>query len=194
MISASEKNKTGLGLILLGITLIVIFRLLPHYPNFTPVGAVALFAGSVMTSKRWAFLLPIGGLFISDMIIGFHYTMPFVYASFFISILIGMYIGEKRTMFRVLGASVTGSLLFFLISNLGAWPTLYDKTFAGLLQAYIMAIPFSENTSISQILFVSDSFSLANTIWGDLAFNTILFGGYYLLAPKPKEAVLSAGH
>ncbi|MFH1160215.1 MAG: DUF6580 family putative transport protein, partial [bacterium] len=59
-----------------------LLRLLPHWPNFTPVAAMALFAGTYFERKQYAFAIPIAALFISDLVIGFHALMPAVYLSF----------------------------------------------------------------------------------------------------------------
>ena len=57
-------------------------RLLPHPSNFTPIGALALFAGAHFDDKRWAFVLPLAAMLLSDAVIGFHVQMPIVYGTF----------------------------------------------------------------------------------------------------------------
>ena len=43
-------------------------RFFPHLPNFTPVGALALFAGVYIAPKtKWALCLPLAVLFLSDL-------------------------------------------------------------------------------------------------------------------------------
>ena len=57
-------------------------------------------------------------------------------------------------------------VLFFLLTNFGAWMTsgLYAKTVAGLMQAYAAGIPFFQNSLL-----------------GNLVFAAVIFGGYHLL-------------
>ena len=63
-------------------------------------------------------------------------------------------------------ASLAGSLLFFVVTNFAVWATgrLYPLTGSGLAVCYAAAIPF-----------------FRNSLLGDIAFTTILFGGMALL-------------
>src|SRR5438309_525724 len=74
----------------------VVLRLLPHPPNFTPIAAIALFGG-VYLNKKYALVIPVIAMFISDIFIGFHASMPFVYTSFLISGLIGLWLRTHKT-------------------------------------------------------------------------------------------------
>ncbi|MDE2026737.1 MAG: hypothetical protein KGJ07_09700, partial [Patescibacteria group bacterium] len=68
-----------------------VFRLIPHVPNFAPITAMALFGG-VYLNKKYALMVPLIAMLISDIFLGFHATMPFVYASFLIIGLIGLWL------------------------------------------------------------------------------------------------------
>lgn len=142
-----------IGIILLG----VIARLIPHAPNFSPIGGLALFSGANFKNK-FSFLIPILAMLISDIFLGFHKTIPYVYLSFIIIFLIGrnMKFNKWQTL---LSASLVSSVLFFLITNFGVWLNfnMYPKTIDGLVQCYVMGIPFFRNTLISD-LFYSFSF------------------------------------
>lgn len=143
-----------------------VMRLVPHYPNFTPIAAIALFAGAHL-GKRWlSFFVPLFALFISDLILGFHSFMIPVYLSFALVVLLGSGIENKIRIPTVLGASVASSLLFFLITNFAVWAMspYYPQTFAGLMQSFTMAIPFFHTSLL-----------------GDLFYNALFFGGFYLL-------------
>lgn len=147
-----------------------VMRLVPHYPNFTPVAAIAIFGGAYINRKSLAFLLPIIAMFISDMIIGFHTTMLAVYAGMIASVGIGMMLRNKVKVGNVIIASVSSSLVFFLITNFASWYTglmPYSKDFAGLMAAYVAGLPFF-NTSLL----------------GDLFYSTVLFGSFYLVSRK----------
>jgi len=64
------------------LVLAVITRLLPHPPNVTPIAAIALFGGCNIKDKNLAFVLPLLCMFLTDLFLGFHIIMPFVYLSF----------------------------------------------------------------------------------------------------------------
>jgi hypothetical protein len=145
---------------------IAMFRLLPHPPNVSPVAAMALFGGAYFSDKRVAFLVPFLALLLSDLLIGLHDTMIYVYAGFALTVVIGFWIRKKLNFSRIAFAVIISSLLFFAVTNFGAWFTsgLYPMTMDGLLQAYIAAIPFFQNSLL-----------------GNMVFATLLFGGFALL-------------
>jgi hypothetical protein len=141
-------------------------RIIPHPANFTPITAIALF-GSAYLDKRSALLIPIAALLVSDYFIGFYDGMVWVYGSFLAIACIGFLLRNRRTVPMILGASISGSVLFFLVTNFGVWmssPGLYPHTVAGLIACYTAAIPF-----------------FRNTLGGDLLFVTVIFGLYALL-------------
>lgn len=140
-------------------------RLLPHWPNFTPVAALALFAGAHLDDRRLAFMVPSAALLISDWVIGFYSGMAFVYAGFAVSVLIGFALRRHRTVSRVAAGTLAGALAFFLLSNFGSWWVmgLYPKTGEGLMAAYVAGLPF-----------------LRNAMAGDALYVVLLFGGFWL--------------
>lgn len=149
-------------------------RLIPHPPNFAPIAAMALFGGAYFNKKSFAFAVPLAAMFLTDAIIGFHSGMWIVYLSFALIVVIGMMMLKKVSVINVVLASVTASLSFFIITNFGVWAfgTMYPKNVAGLIECYIAAIPFIQNTLI-----------------GDLFFSGIMFGLYEIA--KTKLPVLS---
>ena len=152
-----------LSIIIAGATL----RLLPHWPNFTPIAAMALFGGTYLKRKELAYIIPLVAMFLSDAIIGFHEVMVPVYASFLIIVFIGLRLRSRVNPVNVVSASLLSSLLFFLITNLASWLTgmmPYSPGFPGLVQAYIAGLPF-----------------FFNGLMGDLFFNGLFFGAFYLL-------------
>jgi hypothetical protein len=143
----------------------VVLRLVPHPANVSPLSALALFGG-VYLPRRYSIFLPLVALFISDMVLGFYATMGFVYGSFVLISLLGWWLKKHTTIpFLVMG-SLLSSVLFFVITNFGVWLVgdMYTKTWEGLLNCYVLAIPF-----------------FRNTVGGDLFFVGLLFGGYGLL-------------
>jgi hypothetical protein len=142
----------------------VFSRLIPHPLNFTPIGALGLFAGAYILNKR-VWLLPIAALLLSDLIVGFYepVAMWFVYIGFALSVFIGRsLLSEKRTAFRLGGAALSSATLFFIVSNFGTWLTgaLYPMTIAGLVECYVMAIPFYGNTLLGDIFYVAVLFGI----------------------------------
>jgi len=137
-------------------------RLLPHPPNFTPIAAIAL-AGGVYFDRRWALVIPTAALFLSDALIGFHGLMPFVYGSFAAIAAIGIWLRSRKSVAMVAGATLSGSILFFVITNFGVWfladGTIYPKSLAGLGACYVAALPF-----------------FRTSLLGDAVYTAILFG------------------
>jgi len=147
----------------------VALRLLPHPSNFTPIGALALFAGAHFNDKRWAFIAPLVAMLLSDILIGFHGQMPVVYAAFAVIVCMGFALRDKKTALRVTGASLAAATFFFIVSNFAVWAFdgLYPMTFQGLVTCYVAAIPFFQNW-----------------LTGTLLYSAVLFGGFALLEAK----------
>lgn len=140
---------------ILGLVAITVFlRLIPHPPNFAMVGALALFSGHQF-NKKIAWLIPIIAMFLSDFFLGFHSVILFVYASFLIITLFGAWLKKNNRFYHLVGVSLTSSVLFFIITNLGVWlnTNLYPKNINGLVNCYLMAIPFFRNTLLSDVFF-----------------------------------------
>jgi hypothetical protein len=152
--------------IFIGSTLILaaaLSRLLPHPDNFTPIAAMAL-AGGVYLEKRFALIVPLAALVISDIFIGFHNTILFVYGSFILIGFMGIWLKSHKKFFPVLGTALFSSILFFVITNFGVWLTgggwFYQRTWQGLVECYVMAIPFFRNTFAGDLVFTGVLFGL----------------------------------
>lgn len=155
--------RTLLALVMIALAAAV--RVVQHPWNFTPIGAMALFAGAVVRDRRLAFLFPLLALFVGDIFVGFHKLMPVVYASFGINIAIGFWLRERRTIGRIGLATFAGALQFFLVTNLGVWAYFdtFPKTAAGLAACYLSGLPL-----------------FRNMLGGDAIYAALLFGGYAL--------------
>lgn len=153
----------------------IFLRLTPHVPNVVPIGALALFSGMTIPNIG-GFLLPLIVMVISDIFLGFHSTIPYVYGSFILITVIGYSLHKKITPLSVGLGSLFGSVLFFIITNFGVWvtSTQYEKSVSGLMNAYIMGLPF-----------------FRNTILGDLFYNVLFFAGYALFIFVSKHIVLT---
>ncbi len=163
-----QKNSSSISWQWLAaiILLLAFSRLIPHPPNFTPVGAIAIFAGAMLKDFRLALLIPIVALLISDAVIGFHSTMIFVYSAI-IMIIAASYFWIKNIWIITLTiAAISSSILFFIVTNFGAWLThdMYPRTADGLIQAYIAGIPFLKNTLLGTLFFTAISFTVAKQL------------------------------
>ena len=158
-------SKPRFIVLVLMILLAAASRLIPHPPNVASISAVALFGGAYLTDKRLALLVPLVGLFLSDLILGFYSHMEVVYGSFLLVVCLGFWLQRKRSALRIAGAALASSAIFFVVTNFGVWAfeSLYPKTAAGLLACYAAAIPFFRNTLI-----------------GDGLYTVALFGGLAL--------------
>lgn len=156
------------------IFLVALLRLFPHPPNFAPVGAMALFGGVYLT-KRYSLVTIISTLLVSDYLLLyinpfspnwfnfstfyapsalFHSTTIFVYGSFIINILIGWIISKKRSVLTIVSGSLLASLQFFLITNFAVWVMgTYARGLDGLIQSYIMGLPFFKYTLLGDIYY-----------------------------------------
>lgn len=139
---------------LLIILVAILLRLIPHPANVAPITPMALFGG-VYLNKKYALGIPLLAMFISDIFLGFHNTMPFVYGSFLLSGLIGIAVRKHKSTLTITGAALASSLLFFVITNFGVFLVsgMYPHTISGLINCYILAIPFYRNTIIGDLLY-----------------------------------------
>lgn len=157
-------------LLLIAIAMIFIAaasRFLPHWHNFTAVGAMGLF-GAAYLPKKYAFLVPLAALWISDLILNnvvyaafyegfvwFSMRSVFVYLGFLAIVAIGLVLFRSVNVKSVLVASVLGSVAFFLISNFGSFVVdpMYPKSPGGLTAAYAAGLPFFWNTLLANLFF-----------------------------------------
>ncbi len=154
----------GILLALILILFAAFSRLIPHAPNFTPVISIALFAGAYL-KKRYAFLVPVAALLISDLVIGFYgiETMAFVYGTIILIVAMGLLLEKKVSAGKLLGLSMVGAVVFFVTTNFAVWivpGSIYPKTLAGLAQCYVMAIPFFGNTLLSTLVYSAAMFGV----------------------------------
>ena len=141
-------------------------RLVPHPPNFTPIGAMAMVGGASL-GRRWlAFAAPLAALFLSDLALGFYSGMWVQYIAVALVVLLAWTALKRITPVRVGSAALASSILFFVVTNFGTWALsgMYPHDLDGLAACYVAAIPFFQNT-----------------LAGDLFYSAALFGGFALL-------------
>lgn len=166
------KNKEKIIAILILIIVGVSYRFFPHPPNFAPVAAISLFSGFYF--RRYFILIPISIMLVSDLFIGFYdwRLMAVVYSSFLLISLIGILMRKNKSVITLVGCSLSGSVLFFILTNFAVWSLgqWYPHNFNGLMECYAMAIPFFKNT-----------------LAGDLFYSAVVFGCFELLALPEKK-------
>jgi hypothetical protein len=133
-------------------------RLIPHPPNFTPIGAMALFGGACVADRRLALLLPLAALFLSDLFLGLHVLIPVVYGSFALNVLLGRWLRSRRTVINTAAGTLAGSVQFFVATNFACWLLWYPHTVEGLVACYVAAIPFFHNTVLGDAVFATALF------------------------------------
>jgi len=138
------------------ILILALARLIPHPYNFSPMLAVGVFSGFYFRQFYLSLFVVIFSMFIGDLFLGFHSLMFFTYVALAIAVLIGLYVKDFKFT-EILYSGLASSVCFFIITNFGAWLThgeMYTKNFSGLMQSYVMAIPFFQNTLISTFLYL----------------------------------------
>lgn len=167
------KNKDfvlALACILIGF----VYRLIPGYPaNITPVAAMALVGGLYLNRKALAFLIPIVALFASDFILNntinrgffsdhsgivlFDTYMYWTYGAFLLTVVLGIVLARSKSTSKIIVGGVGASVLFFILSNIGAWISMpmYPKDITGLAACFTAAIPFFRNTILGNLVFAS---------------------------------------
>jgi len=157
-------RPAALSLTVLG----AVARLLPHPPNFAPVGATGLFGGARLPGWQ-AYLVPLAVLAVSDPILsplyGFQPYSKYLFFSY-LSVLISVWLGRRlcntESISRIAAVTVLNSIQFFLITNFGSWLWFqaYPRTTAGLASCYVAAIPFFGWTLASDVLYTGVLFGL----------------------------------
>ncbi len=170
--NVGTRFYTFSGMILLA----ALSRVLPHPPNFAPITAMAIFAGAYLTDKRLACAVPLAAMLISDIVLeittgwGFYDGMWTVYSTLALITTLGFALrgrvlrGQLRPL-DVAATTLTGSLLFFVLTNAAVWAfgSMYPHTGTGLVACYTAALPF-----------------FGNSLLGDLCYAALLFGGFAL--------------
>lgn len=134
-------------------------RLVVHTPNFSPVLSLALFGG-IYLKGRQPIWVPLALMALSDAVLGFHDTMLYTWGSILLISLIGLWLRDHRNWANVVSTSILSSLIFFAVTNFGAFLSLYPHTWAGFQQCYIAAIPFYRSTLLSTAVYSVLLFSL----------------------------------
>ena len=177
MVNQEQKLKSSFSYLVILAVLIalgVAGRLLPHPPNFTPMAAIALFAGFIFIKRYMAVVAVISTMILCDYFAFGSLSVSWfgsksmfvVYIALLFPIVFKNFLQRKLGVLRIFGAALASSSVFFLATNFAVWAfsPMYEKTLEGLVLCYTMAIPFFQNT-----------------IAGDLIWSGVIFGTYLAL-------------
>jgi|SRR5450432_163698 hypothetical protein len=176
----SSKNIVWSFLLL--VIIAALYRIIPSRPfGFAPQWAMAVFAGAIIKDKKWAFIMPVLSMFISDLLYqvlfiggisnmqGFYEGQWQNYLLFTLLVFVGLAI-KKINILQIAIGSIAAPTLYFLVSNFLVWASNgatrgldRPKTFSGLMLCYADGIPFYKMS-----------------ILATLVFSAILFGSYIL--------------
>ena len=159
-------------------------RLLPHPPNFTPMAAIALFAGFIFIKRYMAIVAIIVTMLLCDFFafgsLSANWfgskSMFVVYLALLFPIIFKNFLQKKLSVLKIAGASLASSVVFFVATNFVVWAfsPMYAKTLEGLILCYTMAIPFFQNT-----------------LAGNLVWSGVIFGAYFALRNYSNIRVLN---
>ncbi|MBS1947685.1 MAG: hypothetical protein JST47_07935 [Bacteroidetes bacterium] len=188
-----KPNKSVIWTLIVLTVVAALYRIIPNRPwGFAPQWAMAIFAGAIIREKKWAFVIPVLSMFISDIlyqvlyingitpISGFYDGQWQNYLLFAVLAVFGMMM-KKINVTNVVSASIAAPTAYFILSNLVLWAGWSGtrglgrpKTFNGLLQCYNDALPFYRTSLIATVVF-----------------SAVLFGVYYFISKK-QAAVTTA--
>jgi hypothetical protein len=170
------------SLLIIMVLMAAFSRLIPHIPNFSPLGAIGLFGAAYFDKKWQAFLIPIAATWLSDLFINniiyrqyfseftwFYQGFYWQYGSYLLIVLAGIFILKTINIQKIVVGAIAPTTIFFLVSNFGVWASgsMYPKTFEGLLTCYVAGIPF-----------------LKGTMLGDFFYSGVLFGSFAIAQKK----------
>jgi|SRR5581483_10919967 len=167
-----DQKKTGFQPVAFTLTILgALLRLVPHPPNFAPVGGVALFGGARL--RGWqAYCVPLAVMLITDPIrswmeggySAYSWGTLVIYSCFLINVLLGRtFLQNSSSPWRIASVTAAGSVQFFVITNLFVFwrdVALYPHTWSGLAACYVAALPFFGRTLLSDLFYAGVLFSL----------------------------------
>ena len=153
-----KKTKQKIVVFFYLVALIAMSRIIPHPPNFTPVLAMAVFMPYLTRDLYSVMLVPLSAMVVSDVYLGFHNSMFWVYISILLGATLSHYTMTMKKTYVHLGSNaLLSATIFFVITNFAVWMsgTMYPLTLEGLMLCYTMAIPFFGNTLAGTLFYVS---------------------------------------
>jgi Family of unknown function (DUF6580) len=147
-------------LVILFISVGILTRFVPHLPNFSPLAAVALFAG-LYSKKKYTVLALIALYALTDLILGMHNTVLFTWGSIALIYFFGTYLRKNKSIGRTFSYTIFSAITFFIVTNFGVWLMgWYPRTAGGLGQCFINALPFFRMSLISNLVYGAAFYSV----------------------------------
>ncbi|MCW3074768.1 MAG: hypothetical protein JWP69_1837 [Flaviaesturariibacter sp.] len=153
--------------------------------GFAPQMAMAIFGGAIIRNKKYAFLVPLVSMLLSDALYQLLYAnglskIPGFYEGqltnyiLFISLTVFGFFIKSFDWKKIGAASVVAPTVYFLLSNLQVWigGGGYGRT--SLLACYADGLPFYGWSLVATALF-----------------SGLFFGAYYLATRSEKHPVLA---
>ena len=167
-----KSSKNIVWSFVLLVIVAALYRIIPGRPyGFAPQWAMAVFAGAVIRDKKWAFIIPILSMFVSDLlyqalylggmspIAGFYEGQWQNYILFTLLVFVGFAV-KKLNLIQIGAASLAAPTIYFLISNFLVWSSNgvvrgldRPKTLNGLLLCYTDGIPFYKMSMLATLVF-----------------------------------------
>lgn len=162
-----NRNRIDVVVFVSLVSCAAVARLVPHWPNFTPLAAVSLFAGFWFTSRTVALLVPLCAMLLSDMVIGGYEpaVMATVYVALMLPIAFRSILRMRLSALRIGGTAIVSSIVFFLTTNFAHWLWMgnYSLTLAGLGECYAAALPFFKYQVMGDLLWSGGLFGVYAT-------------------------------
>lgn len=161
-IGAALGGKWKGGIVAYWIVFVAVMaRFIPHPTNFVPLYAALLFAGAWLRSRD-SLWFPVALAVASDFVLAtlvyrtrMNWDEVFMALALASVVLAGRAIRGRVSFISVAVAALAGALAFVVISNFGVWllDGLYARTWQGLRECFLTALPFFANTVLSSLLF-----------------------------------------
>jgi hypothetical protein len=197
-----KLNRSLIIFFVLSLLAAALYRLIPNKPEgFAPQMAMALLGGALIKDKKWAFVLPLLSLFISDLglqllhqagltsKLGFYDGQWVIYLAF-VAITCFGFLMKKVNLLNVTVYSIAGSVFFFVITNYITWEVGQGlgrpHTFNGLMLCYEDGIAFYRQFGL--IKGFAGNFILGDVIWSFIIFGLYSFFAKIFTASKPQLA------
>jgi len=132
-------------------------------PNIELVMTASVLA-SLYFGRGWGAAVALIALAVSDLALGNSLIMIFTWSAFTVIALFGFLIKGQSLKAGLYG--LAGALFFYFWTNFGVWLIggLYPQTLSGLIDCYLMGLPFLRLHAVSSVLFLSVSVFLINNL------------------------------
>jgi len=123
----------------------------------------------VYLNKKYAIILPLVLMALTDVFLGVYSSIFFTWASIAAIAFIGIQTKKNKSFKGVAFGSLLSAVLFFVVTNVGVWLTsgMYSLDFSGFMNCFYLAMPFFRYTLVSTIVY-----------------SFVLFGSYELISAR----------